>query len=184
MKLTKTNKKRILKYFTGILMVLIIYILNDYGIIKIEKVEEEQALAVKKEGYIVTRVVDGDTIIVTKDGTETKVRLIGIDTPESVHPDKEKNTEFGELTSEYTKNKLLNKQVVLELDVQEKDKYGRVLAYVYIDGVMFNKLLLQEGMAQVSTYPPNVKYVEEFEEIQKKARTDKVGLWADGFINN
>ena len=65
------------------------------------------------------------------------------------------------------------------LDVQERDKYGRILAYVYLDGEMYNKHLLEIGYAKVATYPPNVKYVEEFKEIQKQARENKVGLWQE-----
>ena len=79
--------------------------------------------------------------------------------------------------SDYTKSKLTGKKVKLEFDVQERDKYGRLLAYVYIDGEMYNKHLLEIGYAKIATYPPNVKYVEDFKEIQKEARENKVGLW-------
>jgi len=127
--------------------------------------------------YKVTRVVDGDTIIVDLNGTEERVRLIGIDTPESVHPDKEKNVEYGQIASAYTKNKLEGKQVYLEFDVQERDQYGRLLAYVYVDGEMFNKTLLEQGHAKVATYPPNVKYVDEFTVLQQEAREQKKGIW-------
>lgn len=127
--------------------------------------------------YKVTRVVDGDTIIIDYNGTEERVRLIGIDTPESVHPNAEKNTEFGKIASNFTKEKLENKHVKIELDVQERDKYGRILAYVYIDDVMYNKTLLKEGYAKIATYPPNIKYVDNFTEIQKEAKNNKKGLW-------
>lgn len=128
--------------------------------------------------YKVTRVVDGDTIKVNFNGKEESVRLIGIDTPESVHPDAAKNVAEGKTASEYTKSLLEGKEVTLEFDVQERDQYGRLLAYVYIGGTMVNKLLLQEGYAQVSTYPPNVKYVNEFTTIQKTARENSKGFWA------
>ena len=73
---------------------------------------------------------------------------------------------------------LLGKEVGLEYDVQQKDKYGRVLAYVYLeDGRMFNALFVQEGYAHVSTYPPNVKYQKLFAELQKEARENGKGLW-------
>lgn len=113
----------------------------------------------------VIRVVDGDTIVVNYNGIEEKVRLIGVDTPESVHPDSSKNGEAGLAASEYTKNRLEGQEVELEFDVQQRDMYGRLLAYVYIDGVMFNKTLLEEGIANLATYPPNVKYVDEFTAI-------------------
>ena len=130
-----------------------------------------------KELYNVVRVVDGDTFIVEYEGVEERVRLIGIDTPESVHPNEEKNTAFGKEVSNYTKKMLTGKQVALEFDVEKKDKYGRLLAYVYLDGQMYNKILLEKGYAQLSTYPPNVKYVEDFTNIQKQARTRKNGMW-------
>lgn len=126
---------------------------------------------------LVTRVVDGDTIIVDFNGKEERVRLIGIDTPESVHPDKDKNVEFGKVASEFTRTKLEGKEVKLEFDAQERDRYGRILAYVYMDGKMFNKTLLEEGYAKIATFPPNVKYVSEFTEIEKTARENKKGLW-------
>lgn len=127
--------------------------------------------------YTVIRVVDGDTLKINYNGKEESVRLIGVDTPESVHPDEAKNTEFGEKASEFSKNYLEGKEITLEFDVQERDQYGRLLAYVYLDNIMYNKTLLQEGYAQVATYPPNVKYVDDFTAIQEEARNNKKGLW-------
>ena len=129
--------------------------------------------------YEVVRVVDGDTIVVKYNGVDEKVRLIGIDTPESVHADESKNTEEGALVSDYTKKMLTDKKVGLEFDVSKRDKYGRLLAYVYLDGEMYNKILLKEGYARVATYPPNVKYVDEFVKLQKEARENNKGLWQE-----
>lgn len=134
--------------------------------------------------YKVTRVVDGDTIIVDFNGKEERVRLIGVDTPESVHPDAAKNLPEGKLVSQFTKDKLEGKEVALEFDVQERDHYGRLLAYVWFGGETFNKILLREGYAQVATYPPNVKYVEDFTAIQNQARENKKGLWSDNVFNS
>lgn len=128
--------------------------------------------------YTVTRVVDGDTIKINYNSKEESVRLIGIDTPESVHPDASRNVFNGEIASNYTKTLLEGKDIELEFDTQKRDRYGRLLAYVYIDGTMVNRLLLKEGYAQVSTYPPNVKYVDEFTKIQKSARENSKGLWS------
>jgi micrococcal nuclease len=125
----------------------------------------------------VTRVVDGDTLVVTLDGSSERIRLIGVDTPESVHPDASKNVPYGKIASDFTTEKLEGKEVQLELDVEERDKYGRMLAYVYLDGEMFNKTLLDEGHAVLATYPPNVKYVDIFTEAQKAAREAGRGLW-------
>lgn len=127
--------------------------------------------------YKVNRVVDGDTIILDIDGTNERVRLIGIDAPESVHPDAERNVEYGKISSAYTTSMLDEHDVYIELDVEERDQYGRLLAYVYLDGTMFNKLLLQKGHAVVSTYPPNVKYVDDFTALQEEARENGDGLW-------
>lgn len=129
--------------------------------------------------YKVVSVIDGDTIKINYNSSAKKVRLIGIDTPESVSPNKEKNSIYGKEASEYTKNRLEGKDIFIEFDVQETDKYGRLLAYVYLeDGTMYNKELIEKGYAQVATYPPNVKYVEEFKQIQEQARNNKVGFWS------
>ncbi|MPM62259.1 hypothetical protein SDC9_109125 [bioreactor metagenome] len=128
--------------------------------------------------YKIVRIVDRDTLVINYNGVEEKVRLIGVDTPESVHPDATKNNEFGKIASDFSKNYLDGKEVTLELDAQERDQYGRILAYVYINGVMYNKTLLQEGMAKVATYPPNVKYVDDFKALEKSARENNKGLWA------
>ena len=75
---------------------------------------------------------------------------------------------------------LEGKEVRLEMDVQERDKYGRLLAYVYLeDSTFVNAELLKQGYAQVATYPPNVKYVELFVKLQKEARENKRGLWKE-----
>lgn len=129
--------------------------------------------------YPVTRVVDGDTIVVNIAGEENKVRLIGVDTPESVHPDESRNVPYGKISSEFTRNALEGKLVYLEYDVEPTDQYGRILAYVWLDDVMFNKTLLTEGHAVLATYPPNVRYVDEFTVLQTQARDQGKGLWAD-----
>jgi micrococcal nuclease len=131
------------------------------------------------DGYPVTRVVDGDTLIVDVDGSEERVRLIGVDTPESVHPDEKRNVPYGAAASEFTKTLTEGKTVTLELDVQERDRYGRLLAYVYLDEVMLNKTLLSEGYAKLATYPPNVRYVDEFTQLQAEARENGAGIWAE-----
>jgi micrococcal nuclease len=130
------------------------------------------------DGYPVVRVADGDTLVVDIDGTEEYVRLIGVDTPESVHPDKERNVPYGAVASDFTKKLAEEKRVTLETDVQERDKYGRLLAYVYLDGVMLNQTLLSAGHAKLATYPPNVKYVDEFTKLQAEAREKGAGIWA------
>jgi len=124
----------------------------------------------------VKRVIDGDTFE-TENGQ--KVRMIGIDAPESVHPDKEKNTEFGKEASKFLKELLEGKSVRLEKDVSETDRYGRLLRYVYLaDGTFVNELIVKEGYARVSTYPPDVKFADVFVEAERYARENNKGLWA------
>lgn len=125
---------------------------------------------------IVERVVDGDTIVVNYKGRSERLRLIGVNTPETVHPTKEEEP-FGQEASDFTKSKLAREEITLEFDVELRDKYGRLLAYVWIDGKMFNETLVREGYAQVATYPPNVKYTELFLAAQKEARDNNRGLW-------
>lgn len=129
--------------------------------------------------YPVTRVVDGDTIVVAIAGQDKKVRLIGVDTPESVHSDESQNVPYGTISSDFTRNALEGKQIYLEYDVESKDQYGRILAYVWLDDVMFNKTLLAEGHGVLVTFPPNVRYADEFTQLQTQARNDGKGLWAD-----
>ncbi len=195
MKLKKKQKQQLIKFailFAVVILALLFGIISKEDIIAaisenlVENKTENNTKTAEKpienpsnETYEVLKVVDGDTIQIDFNGTKEKVRLIGIDTPESVHPDEAKNTENGKIASEYTKSILTGKRVKLELDVQERDKYGRILAYVYLDGQMVNKKLLADGYAQVATFPPNVKYVEEFKEIQKEAKEAKRGLWGE-----
>lgn len=124
---------------------------------------------------LVTRIVDGDTIEL--DGGE-KVRLIGMDTPETVDPRKSVQC-FGQAAKEFTQNLLENQWVRLEKDVSTKDRYGRTLAYVWRDNVMINDLLLKEGFARLATYPPDVRYVELFKQSEASARAEQKGLWAE-----
>lgn len=130
--------------------------------------------------YQLVRVIDGDTIAINIDGEEVRVRLIGVDTPESVHPEKEKNTEEGKTAAAWTENILDGKAVYLEYDVSRKDSYGRTLAYVYLDNktTMLNRLLLENGLAQVMTVQPNSKYADDFYQLQVAAREAGAGFWA------
>ncbi len=124
--------------------------------------------------YSVTRVVDGDTIVLSD---KTKVRYIGIDTPETKHPKKSVQF-FGKEASEANKKLVEGKKIRLEYDVQKTDKYKRTLAYVYLDdGTFVNAWLVENGYAHVSTYPPNVKYQSKLIELERKAREGKRGLW-------
>ncbi len=132
--------------------------------------------------YKVAKVVDGDTINVLVDGKSRPIRLIGIDTPETVDPRKSVQC-FGKEASNKTKELLTGKSVVLEEDPTQgdTDKYNRLLRFVFLeDGTHINKLLISEGYAHEYTYQGNpYKYQSEFIQAQTQARENKKGLWAD-----
>lgn len=128
--------------------------------------------------YEVLRVVDGDTIIVDIDGSETTVRMIGIDAPESVHPDASRNSESGKIASEFTAELLTGKQVYLEYDRERTDSYGRTLAYVWLDHKMVEETLLENGMAEVLTIQPNTRYAAQFVRIEQQAKEGDIGIWS------
>jgi micrococcal nuclease len=127
----------------------------------------------------VIRVVDGDTIVVSPN---EKVRLIGVDTPETRHPKKAVEC-FGKAAKEFTRTTVEAKTVSLVLDEvnksrQHKDKYGRILAYVYLeDGTMLNRELIRQGYAHAYTRFP-FRHLVEFRELERTARVESRGLWS------
>lgn len=139
----------------------------------------------------VIRVVDGDTFCVDIESVKgdeekgTKIRIIGVDTPESVAPSTyyKDNTKEGATVKDIVKSEIKEGDTLLiEYDVQKNDKYGRTLAYLYFpDGTMVEEWLLNNGYANVATYPPNVKYADHFQELAHKAAVNKIGLW-NGFF--
>lgn len=131
----------------------------------------------------VVRVVDGDTFILDINGEETKVRLIGVDTPESVSSDESRNTPQGKEISDIVKEKIMKGDTLqIEYDVSATDKYGRILAYLYFtDGKMVQEWLLENGYAKCMTIQPDVKYAEQFAKLQREAAENRIGLW-NGFF--
>ncbi len=126
----------------------------------------------------VVRLIDGDTIqVCCIFGDREKVRYIGINTPETKHPTKGVE-HFGKEASEANRRLVEEKTVRLEFDLQQFDKYGRTLAYVYLeDGTFVNAWLVEHGYAMVMTVPPNVKYQDLFLRLQREAREAGRGLW-------
>jgi micrococcal nuclease len=125
----------------------------------------------------VVEVVDGDTIKVVIDGAQYTVRYIGIDTPETVHPDMDVQW-MGPEASAANKAMVAGQTVYLEKDVSETDRYGRLLRYIWLaDGRMVNEELCRQGYAQVSTYPPDIHYQDRFLAAQQAARDAGLGLW-------
>jgi len=126
----------------------------------------------------VLEVIDGDTIKVAVQDRMEKVRYIGVNTPETKHPTKGAEPGGREAT-EVNRQLVAGQQVRLELDVQERDRYGRLLAYVYVGDQMVNAELVRRGYAQVMTIPPNVRHQDLFVKLLREAREQKRGLWAD-----
>lgn len=138
-------------------------------------------LSSTKQGSKVIKVVDGDTIKVEINDKKETVRLIGIDSPETVDPRKPVQC-FGKEASDKAKEVLNDQFITLEKDETqgERDKYGRLLRYIFLDDdTNFNKLMIDEGFAHEYTYRIPYKYQKEFKQAEKEAREAKRGLWAD-----
>lgn len=150
----------------------------------------------------VVNIIDGDTIdVVITNGETERVRLILVDTPESKGKYEDNPEPYAIAAYEFTKTMLLDKTIWLEKGIEERDRYGRLLAYVWLDNVVLNEeveeekevaiigekvgkitlneLLVKEGFARVAVFPPNTKYVDEMEKTQKNAKKNKKGLWAE-----
>jgi micrococcal nuclease len=133
----------------------------------------------QQQFFYISKFVDGDTFWISKpDGSQEKIRLIGIDTPESRNSGKKKATEFGKEAAAYVKQLLTDKKIRLEYDVGKYDRFNRTLAYVYLeDGTFLNAHLVQQGYAKVMTVPPNVKHANLFLKLEREARSKRRGLW-------
>ncbi len=139
-----------------------------------ENSPEVEGTTIQDDLVKVVRVVDGDTFEI--EGGE-KIRMIGIDTPETVDPRKSVQC-FGKEASNKTKELLEGKTVRLVKDVSERDKYQRLLRYVYVGDIFINDLLVRDGFAKSSSYPPDIKFQEQFRQSEEVARNGKVGLWS------
>jgi micrococcal nuclease len=138
--------------------------------------------AVSRDGAnaTVVRVVDGDTVQIDIDGRREKLRLIGIDTPETVKPDTPVQC-YGPEASAFTKQLLPEGTAVrIERDVEARDDYGRLLGYVYRadDGLFVNLEIVAQGYASLLTFPPNVAHVDEFVAAARAAERANLGLWS------
>ncbi len=130
--------------------------------------------------YKVIRIIDGDTVVLSMDGKETKVRLIGVDTPETAHPNKPVER-YGKEASQFIKNLLRGESVYVEYEsgASNLDKYGRLLAYLYRapDGLFINLEIIRQGYGHAYTQYP-FQYMELFRSYERKAAQAKKGLWA------
>ena len=125
--------------------------------------------------------VDGDTAQFNMNGEKIKVRFLAVDTPESVHPTKEVQV-YGVEASNFTKDKLKNaKKIELEFDnnSDKTDKYGRYLAWIWVDGELLQNLLIKEGLGKVAYLYADYKYTNILQETEKVAKEEKIGIWKD-----
>lgn len=163
-------KPKDLKKIAILLVAVFIVILEQY--LPKEEIVREQ--------YLVTRVIDGDTLVIDMNGEEERLRIIGIDTPESVRP----NTPVECLSleaGEYTKSMLENEYIETEYDDTQgnRDKYDRLLRHVFIDDINFGEKIIQDGYAYEYTYDMPYTYQREYVEAERYARENEVGLWSD-----
>jgi len=157
-----------------ILIIIIICLISGINANALEingKMKVNKEYLQELEKVHIKKVIDGDTIIVTG---KRKVRFIGVDTPEF------KDSFYAKTATAYTKEKLLNKNVYIEIGKEKYDKFGRLLAYIYTeDGRLFNACLLKDGHAMVLMIPPNNKYINLMREMAAEARDNERGLWED-----
>lgn len=176
-KYVSSRKKRIY----SIILIVLVLLISMVGIC-------QQAGKNKTNLYeaVVLRVVDGDTIIVALNNREERIRMIGVDAPESVSLNEEENTVWGQAASEYTKSVLEpGSNIWMTFDIEERDQYGRMLAYIWLDSDtenlnhLFQKQLIEEGYALAIRYEPNTKYAAELYAAMEGAISARKGLWAE-----
>ncbi len=136
-------------------------------------------------------VIDGDTVIVRMDGREEKIRMIGIDAPESVSAEEEENSVYGEIASEYTRENLKEgMKVYLTFDKERRDPYERVLAYIWLDtdlkdvNNLYQYKMVSEGYALAVCYEPNTTYRYLLDDAMQDAIANESGLWAEETFYN
>lgn len=136
------------------------------------------------DSYEVLYAIDGDTLLLLMNGEKATVRLIGIDAPESVHPEAEKNTPEGSRAAQRMRELTAGRRVALEYDAERVDRYGRTLAYVWLDGTLLEDLLLSEGLARTMPMEPNTRYERHFARLEEKAEKEGAGFWGTGFFSS
>ncbi|MEA3273131.1 MAG: thermonuclease family protein [Patescibacteria group bacterium] len=128
----------------------------------------------------VERVVDGDTIVLE---SGERVRYIGIDTPEMTGPKRKTAECFGEEATKKNRELIEGKKVRLEKDISEVDKYQRLLRYVYLEDIFVNDYLIRNGYASAVSFPPDIKYQEQFRVAEQEAKKEARGFWGKGICD-
>lgn len=183
------GKKRFISIIAALVIAAVAYFFNiDLS----DDVKENQAPIDQQAESIgvpveLIRTIDGDTIKVKYEGEERNIRYLLIDTPEIDHKNPE-NTEPFAMEAKVRNEELLKSgNVTIEFDEGDhEDKYGRLLAYIYVDGKSVQETLLTEGLARVAyVFEPNTKYIDEFNEAADKAKDAKKGVWEkEGYVTN
>lgn len=156
--------------------------------IQMESAKEEKQIYQKAK---VKYAVDGDTIWVDIDGKDEKVRFVGVNTPE-VAKDGKPAEFMAEEAKDFTNKTLKNKEIYLEKDISDRDKYDRLLRYIWLEEPVgnpslsdiekktLNGILVKEGYAYANYYKPDIKYQEYLKELERSAQDNKLGIWSDG----
>lgn len=166
--------KRDIRLVTSLIFFLIAVIVSKIEDRKsADKSVDESLESASSLTYKVTRIIDGDTIELENG---QKIRYIGIDTPETVAPNKPEGC-FGKDAANKNRELVENKYVRLEKDVNETDRYGRLLRYVYVDNIFVNEYLVRQGYAFAVSYPPDISKQEILREAENEAKTHLRGLW-------
>lgn len=127
----------------------------------------------------VSKIIDGDTIEVVMRGRKETIRFLLVDTPEMFDKRWKGPQPYAEEAKNFVYNKLYGQTVQIEKGIAERDKYGRLLAYVWLDGKTVQEMILERGLARVAyVFEPNIKYVDSYRAIQKSARAKKTGIWS------
>lgn len=204
-------KKILLALAIGLISLSPTYASEDTNIVYYEDYDLDEAVGLKEKKEVIDEsknpssnlnqvnfteakiisVTDGDTVTARINNKDYKLRMIGVDTPETVHPSKPVAF-YGKEASDFSKNKLRGKTVYLEKDVSEIDRYNRILRYVWLSkpanqkkpsfedvrDKMFNGILLRDGYANLATFPPDVKYLNYFQKIARTAEANQIGLYS------
>lgn len=181
--MNKRELKKLYKFIYAILIVLALFLLEKFNLINSDNTSTKLIEPKLGEKIVVTlnKCIDGDTAKFNLNDDEIKVRFLAIDTPETVHPYKDKQ-EYGKDASEYTCSKLESAKKI-ELQYEEtyynKDKYNRYLAWIFVDDNLLQKELINNGYAKVKYVYAKYKYTEELKSEEEVAKENKVGVWSN-----
>lgn len=175
------NKKLSIPTLLGVIVLLALAYFFDIDL------QGEESISDGQIPVELIRTIDGDTITVDYEGEKRNIRYLLIDTPEIDHKNPENTEPFARKAAERNEELLRSGQVTIEFDEGDhEDRYGRLLAYIYVDGKSVQEVLLEEGLARVAfVFEPNTKYIDEFNIAAQKAKKAKSGIWErDGYVTS